>query len=117
MLLTRPTFGEGNKMEVKIDYTKKRKQRLFVRMKMCDMNIQGKCCSYIGDLFIPDAKKRLSDAINNPNRKFLALTNVRVLENKEIRRIPFLLLNNDSIFSVEEMGDVSNGEEKLLSIC
>jgi hypothetical protein len=62
-----------------------------VKMKMGDMNLQGQCCSYIGDVYIPDGKNRLTDVVNIPNRKFLVLTNVRVLENKGVRMVPFLL--------------------------
>ena len=101
-------------MQKTINYAAKKKRRLFVRMKMCDMNIKGGCCSYIGDVYIPDGKNRLSDTINSPNGKFLSLTNVRVLENEAIREVPFLLLNKDSIFSVEELGDKGHEEENLL---
>jgi hypothetical protein len=62
-----------------------------VKMKMGDMNLQGQCCSYIGDVYIPDGKNQLTDVVNTPNGKFLVLTNVRVLENKGVRMVPFLL--------------------------
>jgi len=83
-------------------------------MKMCDMNIKGGCCSYIGDVYIPDGKNRLSDTINSPNGKFLTLTDVQVLENEGTREVPFLLLNKDSIFSVEELGDKGHEEKNSL---
>jgi hypothetical protein len=103
-------------MQVKTEYTRKRKKKIYVKIKMGDMNIQGRCCSYIGDVYIPDGKNRLNDLVNNPNGKFLALTNVRVLENEGVRMVPFLLLNKDSIFSVEELGDERHGEENDRSL-
>jgi hypothetical protein len=81
---------------------------------MGNMNIQGRCCSYIGEVYIPDGKNRLTDLINTPNGKFFILTNVRVLENEGTMMVPFLLLNKDSIFSIEELGDEKNGEQEPL---
>jgi hypothetical protein len=83
---------------------------------MGDLNIQGKCCSYIGEVYIPDGKNRLTDLINTPNGKLLILTNVRVLENEGTMMVPFLLLNKDSIFSIEELGDEKNGEQEPLCL-
>jgi hypothetical protein len=80
------------------------------------MNIEGQCCSYIGEVHIPDGKNRLTDMINNPNGRFLALTNVRALKNEGVRMVPFLLLNKDSIFSVEEVEDESLIIEECLKL-
>jgi hypothetical protein len=104
------------KMGFKITYNGKKKKKIHVKMKMGDMNIQGQWCSYIGDVYIPDGKNRLTDVVNTPNGKFLVLTNVRVLENENVRMVPFLLLNKDSIFSVEELGDEGHGEENDRSL-
>ena len=97
-------------MNGKITYNGKRRKKIHVKMKMGDMNRQGQCCSYIGEVYIPDGKNRLTDLVNTPNGKFLVLTNVRVLENDRTMMVPFLLLNKDSIFSIEELGDEKNGE-------
>jgi hypothetical protein len=44
------------------------------------------------------------------------LTNVSVPENEGARVVPFLLLNKDSIFSIEEAGDERHGEENDRSL-
>ena len=98
-------------MQDKIAYNRKKKKKINVRMKMSDMNMQGQSCSYIGEIYIPDGKNRLTDLVNTPNGKFLVLTNVRVLENQGVRMVPFLLLNKDSIVSIEEAGDEGHEEE------
>ena len=99
-------------MNGKITYNGKRRKKIHVKMKMGDMNMQGQSCSYIGEVYIPDGKNRLTDLVNTPNGKFLVLTNVSVPENEGARVVPFLLLNKDSIFSIEEVEDEGHGEEK-----
>jgi len=103
-------------MHDKITYNGKRRKKIHVKMKMGDMNRQGQCCSYIGEVYIPDGKNRLTDLVNTPNGKFLVLTNVSVPENEGAGVVPFLLLNKDSIFSIEEAGDERHGEENDRSL-
>ncbi len=106
-------------MQIEIAYNRKRQKKIYVKMKMGDLNIRGQCCSYIGDVYIPDGKNRLTDVLNNPNGKFLVLTNVQVLENEGIRMVPFLLLNKDSVLSVEEVSGEKYGKEddRILNVC
>jgi hypothetical protein len=97
-------------MEIKASYTGRKKRIVCVRIKMSDMNLFGQACSYIGELYIPDGKNRLTDLINNVNGKFIVLTNVHVSESRDARIVPFLLLNKDSIFSIEELDDEEQTE-------
>jgi len=103
-------------MHGKITYNGKRKKKIYVKIKMGDMNMQGQCCSFTGEVYIPDGKNRLTDLVNTPNGNFLVLTNMSVPENEGARVVPFLLLNKDSILNIKEVAEERHREENDRSL-
>ena len=56
--------------------------------------------AYVGEFYLPEVKRRLSDAIND-EKLFINLTNVVI--DSESEPINFIALNKDLIVSVEEL--------------
>lgn len=57
---------------------------------------------YEGDFIIPAMRKRISDVLNEEERQFINLTDVRINEGKEI--IPFVSVNKILIEAIFEIG-------------
>lgn len=56
--------------------------------------------AYVGELYIQEAKGKLSDAIDD-EKSYIDLTDVRIDDSPEI--IPCITLNKDRIVSIEEI--------------
>lgn len=55
---------------------------------------------YVGDFTMPAMRKRISDVLNEEERQFINLTDVRINEGKEI--IPFVSVNKILIEAIFE---------------
>jgi hypothetical protein len=68
-------------------------QRVKIRVKTTS-------ATYVGTLFVPELRTRLSDVLNDKERgEFISLTNVYVNESRE--KVSFVCLNKFMIESVE----------------
>jgi len=56
--------------------------------------------AYVGEFYLPEIKRRLSDAIND-EKSFINLTNVII--DSDTDPITFIALNKDLIVSIEEL--------------
>jgi len=55
---------------------------------------------YVGDFFLPEVKRRLSDAIND-EKPFINLTNVSIDGSSNL--IPFIALKKNQMVSIEDL--------------
>lgn len=65
-------------------------QRIKVKVKTASS-------TYIGSFFVPELRTRLSDVLNDRDKDFISLTEVRIGE----RTVPFVCLNKHLIESLE----------------
>jgi hypothetical protein len=56
--------------------------------------------SYEGILIIPEMRKRVSDVLNEEERTFINLTDVRI--NASSEQVPYISINKDMIESIIE---------------
>lgn len=69
---------------------KPRGQRIKVKVKTAGS-------TYVGNFFVPELRTRLSDVLNDRDKDFISLTDVRIGD----RLIPFVCLNKYLIESLE----------------
>jgi len=58
--------------------------------------------SYEGTLMIPEMRKRVSDVLNEEERNFINLTDVKI--NGSSEKVPYISINKDMIESIIEEG-------------
>ena len=56
--------------------------------------------TYVGDLLIPPMRNRVSDVLNEEERTFVNLTDVKIDDSKET--VPFMSINKEMIESIIE---------------
>ena len=68
-----------------------------VRARWATVRVETEGGSYVGKLYVPDSKRRLSDVLCD-DRPFLSMTEVTINESSEIE--PFVALNKSFVRSV-----------------
>lgn len=66
-----------------------------VRIKVKTVN-----AAYEGDFIIPAMRRRISDVLNEEERQFINLTDVRINDGEE--RVPFVSINKNLIEAIFE---------------
>ena len=65
------------------------------------VKVRSASAIYEGDLLIPPMRKRVSDVLNDDDKNFISLTDVRINEAKET--ITFISINKNMIESIIEL--------------
>lgn len=66
------------------------------------VKVRSATATYEGDLLIPPMRKRVSDVLNDDDKIFINLTDVRINEAKET--VAFISINKNLIESIIEWG-------------
>jgi hypothetical protein len=68
--------------------------------KKVRVKVRTMYASYEGLLIIPEMRKRVSDVLNEEERTFINLTDVRI--NASSEQVPYISINKDMIESIIE---------------